>query len=227
MEWIALASAFWLGLLTSISPCPLATNIAAVSYIGRQVQIPGRVMASGIAYTLGRMLTYLILGVLLTAGIAAIPASANFLQRYMNMVLGPLLIVIGLILLETITFSLPGSLKAESMQRIAQRGGVWGAGLLGMLFALTFCPVSAALFFGSLIPLALTHHAPVTMPAVYGVGTGLPVMAFAGMLAIGTRSLGRAFDVLTRMEWWAQRITGVVFIGVGGFYCLRYIFGVV
>jgi len=163
----------------------------------------------------------------LTAGLNAIPAVANFLQTAMNNILGPLLVLIGLVLLEQITFRLPGGMNVQWLERLATKGTMGGAALIGAVFALSFCPVSAALFFGSLIPLALTHHSPVFMPTIYGIGTGLPVVVFAIMIAFGTGSVGKAFDILSKVEWWAQRITGVVFIGVGGFYTLRYIFGVI
>jgi cytochrome c biogenesis protein CcdA len=104
--------------------------------------------------------------------------------------------------------------------------GVWGAGLLGMVFALSFCPVSAALFFGSLLPLAIKYESSVLLPSLYGVATGLPVLLFAILVALGAQSLGRAFNKLTRIEWWARRITGAVFVVVGVYYSLTFIFGV-
>jgi cytochrome c biogenesis protein CcdA len=227
MEPLTLVNAFWLGLLTSVSPCPLATNVAAMTYIGRHVGNTRTVMNCGLAYTAGRILVYVALGIALTAGLNAIPAVANFLQTAMNKILGPLLVLIGLVLLEKITFRLPGGMNVQWLERLAAKGTMGGAALIGAFFALSFCPVSAALFFGSLIPLALTHHSPVFMPTIYGIGTGLPVVVFAIMIAFGTGSVGKAFDILSKVEWWVQRITGVVFIGVGGFYTLRYIFGVV
>ncbi|MCK4607216.1 MAG: sulfite exporter TauE/SafE family protein, partial [candidate division Zixibacteria bacterium] len=205
---IALGSACWLGILTSISPCPLATNIAAVSYIGRRVDRPLLVLASGIIYTIGRTLTYVGLGMLIVTSILAIPEVAMFLQQYMGKALGPVLIVVGLFLLGLFQFRLPDVNISQGLQRRVEERGLWGAGVLGLLFALSFCPVSAALFFGSLIPLAVEHESGVLMPTVYGIGTALPVVVFAALIASGARFVGTVFNCLTQFEKWARRITG-------------------
>ncbi len=215
---LGLGAALWLGILTSISPCPLATNIAAISYIGKKVGDTRHVLLSGLLYTLGRMFAYLVVGIIVVAGILSIPGVSNFLQDYMNRVLGPLLILVGVILLEWLRMtgiSLPGSGKLKNM---AEKGGIWGAGLLGVIFALSFCPVSAALFFGSLIPLAVGVGSTVVYPSVFGIGTGLPVIVFAVMLAFSTQVVGKAYDKLRLIERWARRVTGAVFILVGIYY---------
>jgi len=220
----ALGTAAWLGILTSISPCPLATNIAAISFIGKRMGKPRSVLLSGIIYTLGRMATYLALGILIVASILSIPELSYFLQKYMNTFLGPILIVVGMFLLELISIDLMRSNIGARIQKRAERFGIWGAGLLGLVFALSFCPVSAALFFGSLIPLAVQHESSVLMPTIYGIGTALPVFAFAVLIAIGAGFVGKVFNKLTQFELWARRITGVIFILVGIYYCLIYIF---
>jgi len=148
-------SALWLGILTSISPCPLATNIAAISFIGRRIGRTRVVFFTGLLYTLGRMLTYVVLGTLLVTSVLSIPQVSHLLQKYMNKFLGPILILVGMILLELIRFNIPGSGLSEKMQKRVELLGIWGAGLLGIVFALSFCPISAALFFGSLIPLSV------------------------------------------------------------------------
>ena len=219
-------SALWLGILTSISPCPLATNIAAISFIGRHVADPRLVLISGIAYTLGRMITYLVIGIVIVAGVLSIPGIANFLQTYMNKLMGPLLIIVGMFLLELIQLSISGPAAGERIREKAEKGGILGAGLLGIIFALSFCPVSAALFFGSLIPLAVQHESRVLFPALYGIGTALPVVLFAILIAFGAQFVGVAFDNLRRIERWARSITGVVFILAGIYFTLTYIFKV-
>lgn len=223
---LAIASACWLGILTSISPCPLATNIAAISYIGQRVDSPHKVLAAGLLYTLGRMLTYLVLGILIVASVLSIPELAMFLQKNMNKFLGPILIIVGLFLLNIISFSFSGGGLGAKLQGRVERLGIWGAGLLGLLFALSFCPVSAALFFGSLIPLAVDHNSSVLMPVIYGIGTALPVIVFAFVIAMSTRMVGVMFNKLRIIEKWARRITGVVFIVVGIYYVLAYILGI-
>lgn len=223
---VALGSAIWLGILTSISPCPLATNIAAISYIARRVDSPRKVIAAGLLYTLGRMITYLVLGILIVASVLSIPQLAMFLQQNMNKFLGPILIVVGMFLLNLISLSFIRGNIGSGMQGRVERFGIWGAGLLGLLFALSFCPVSAALFFGSLIPLAVDHESSIAMPTLYGVGTAIPVIAFAIVIAISTRLVGVMFDKLKVIEKWARLITGVVFVAVGIYYTLMYIFGI-
>jgi len=223
---VALGTAIWLGILTSISPCPLATNIAAISFIGRRVDSPRKVVAAGLLYTLGRMVTYLVLGILIVASVLSIPELAMFLQQNMNKFLGPILIVVGMFLLELITLDFMRSDIGSRMQGRVERFGIWGAGLLGLLFALSFCPVSAALFFGSLIPLAIDHQSSIIMPTVYGIGTALPVIVFAFVIALSTRMVGVMFNKLKTIEIWARRVTGVVFIAVGIYYTLIYIFGI-
>jgi cytochrome c biogenesis protein CcdA len=224
--FLGAASALWLGVLTSISPCPLATNIAAVSFIGRQFTSAPRVALSELCYVFGRMLAYLGLGAALIAGLLSAPHLSEFLQKSMNKVLGPILILVGMVLLELLRFHLPGVSVGERMQERAGKGGIWGAGLLGILFALSFCPVSAALFFGSLVPLSVSAGSPVFYPLLFGFGTGLPVIAFAFMIAFGMRSLDAVFRGITRFELWARRFTGAVFIVVGLYYSVVYIFGV-
>lgn len=223
---VAAGTALWLGLLTSVSPCPLASNIAAISYIGKGIANPRRVLAAGALYTLGRVLAYALLGSLLVASLASVVSVSNSLQRYMNQLLGPVLILAGLFLLELLNWRSRGGGISESLQRRADRWGLWGAVALGALFALSFCPVSAALFFGSLIPLAMRSGGSLIMPSIYGVGTGVPVLVFALLVAFGAQALSEAFSRITRLELWARRVTGVVFILVGVYYTLNYVFEV-
>ena len=137
-----IVTAIWLGILTSASPCPLATNIAAISYIGRTVASPGKVFLTGLLYSLGRMITYLSLSIVLIAGAFSIPAVSQLLQKYMNQILGPVLVLAGMLLLDLIEVKIPGSGFGAWLQSRAEHWGIWGAGLLGFIFALTFCPAS-------------------------------------------------------------------------------------
>lgn len=219
------ALAAWLGILTSISPCPLATNIAAVSFIGSDAT-PRRAALCGLAYTVGRMAAYLALGVVLVAGLLSSVWLSQFLQRHMNRILGPVLILTGMVLLDLLKVRSAGSEVGDGLRRRAAKGGAAGACALGFAFALSFCPVSAALFFGSLIPLALKFGSPVAFPLLYGAGTGIPVLLFAGLIAFASQSVGRAYERLVRAERWGRRVTGVIFIAVGIYYVLVYIFEV-
>lgn len=216
-------TALWLGILTSISPCPLATNIAAVSFLSKRIAHPKTVFLSGIFYTIGRMLAYAILGFLIIKSVLSVPLAANFLQKYMNRILGPVLIVAGLFLLDIFKFNIPGMAISEKHQNKLLDSGVFGAFLLGFIFALSFCPVSAALFFGSLIPLALNHEYGLGLPIIYGIGTGLPVLVFAIGVALGITSLSHWFHRVLKLEIYARKITGAFFVAVGVYYIAAYI----
>lgn len=217
-------SALWLGILTSISPCPLASNIAAVSLILKKADHTRYVFTSGILYTLGRVIGYTVLGVLITFSLLSIPQTSFFLQNYMNKVLGPILIIAGFFLLELFQFTIPGLSISDKVANRFKDLGILGALPLGVLFALSFCPVSAALFFGSLIPLSLKNDSGVILPFVYGVGTGLPVLAFAFLIAVGVKNIGNIFKKVTLIEYWTRRATGIIFILVGIYYVLTHIF---
>lgn len=216
-------SAFWLGILTSISPCPLATNIAAVSFLSKRINHPLAVFWSGFFYSLGRMVTYAVLGFFIIKSFFSIPVLANFLQKHMNRLLGPILIIAGLFLLDIFKFNFSGlNLTKEKHESLAN-SGIKGAFVLGILFALSFCPVSAALFFGSLIPLALSSRFGVTLPFIYGLATGLPVFVFAVLTSLGVKAAGRWFNKLSRFELYARKITGALFIMAGIYYVVTHI----
>ena len=238
-------AAFYLGVLTSISPCPLATNIAAISYIGRKVNNPRQVLAAGLIYTLGRCLLYLALAILLAATAMSIPAVSLFLQKYIHLVLGPIFLILGMFLVGLITISGGGTLVNEGMQKKIDAMGIWGALLLGILFALSFCPTSAAWFFGLLtlimgseaeaitavtsrvgidLPEAALPGGTVVLPLIYGIGTAAPVLLVAFLLAYSAKSVGKAYNMLSKTEWWARMVTGWLFVLLGGYYSLRYVF---
>ena len=226
MTWLAVGSALWLGILTSISPCPLASNIAAISFIGRRVGHTRQVLLSGLLYTLGRTATYVLLAAIILAGLLAADGVARFLHRYMNQILGPVLILVGMGLLGMLGFSLSLNLAGRGVQERASKGGWWWSGVLGILFALSFCPVSAGLFFGALIALSAASSSRILLPSLFGMGTAVPVIGFAFLIAFGSQYVGRAFNRLTQIEKWVRTITGVVFILAGLYYCLTYIYGV-
>jgi len=226
MSWLALGTALWLGILTSISPCPLASNIAAISFIGRRVGRTREVLLSGLLYTLGRTLAYVALAAVVLAGLLASGEIARFLQRYLNQILGPVLILVGMVLLEMLGVSLSINLAGRGVQERARGGGAGWAGILGVLFALSFCPVSAGLFFGGLLTLSAANGSRVVLPSLFGAGTALPVVVFAFLMAFASQHVGKAFHRLTQVERWVRTVTGAVFILVGIYYCLTHIYGV-
>jgi cytochrome c biogenesis protein CcdA len=221
--FIDIGAAIWLGILTSISPCPLATNIAAISYVGRKVDKTRSVLFAGLLYTLGRALAYIVVAVLVTRSLQLIPGVSMFLQKYMNLAIGPLLLIVGVLLLGIFNISLGGDMNSNIQTRV-DKMGIWGSGFLGILFALAFCPVSAGLFFGALIPLAVKGNA-VLMSSLYGIGTAVPVLGFSLILAFAANLIGSAFKKMTTIEKWIRYITAVVMIVVGIYLILRHNFG--
>jgi len=236
MTWFAVGSAFWLGFLTAISPCPLATNIAAISFLSRNVGNSRRVLLSALLYTLGRTLVYVGLGVaLLWAFQAATGGAGNLkefaspssrhIQRYGNLAIGPALLFIGMILLGLIELNISVSVGGTKLQdRVAKGGAIWALPL-GVLFALAFCPPSVALFLSALV-ISLEQGSTVLPPVVYGIGTAVPVIAFALVIAFAGQYLGKAFNAMTKIERWFRAIAGAVFVLAGIYYTLIHIYGV-
>lgn len=232
---LVVAGVFWLGVLTAVSPCPMATNIAAISFLSRDVGNPRRVLVSALLYTLGRTLVYVGLGVALlwafeaaTGGAGSLEAFASptsrHLQRYGNIALGPALFFIGMILLGLIDLDFSIDTGGQKLRdRIAAGGAIWALPL-GVLFALAFCPPSVALFLGALV-ISLEHGSTVLPPVVYGIGTAVPVIAFALVIAFAGRYVGTAFNAITRVERWFRTVTGAIFIAVGTYYILAHIYG--
>jgi cytochrome c biogenesis protein CcdA len=240
-------AALYLGLLTSISPCPLATNIAAISYVGRKVGDTRWVMAAGLLYTLGRCLLYLTLAVVIATTAMSVPAIALFLQKYGTMVLGPVFLLLGMLLVGLVVISGGGASMTEGMQKRIDAMGIWGALVLGVLFAVAFCPTSAVWFFGLIalllgseagavtgqlakigisLPDASLPGATVVLPLIYGIGTAVPVLLVALLLAYSAQSVGKTYNMLSKIEWWARQITGWLFILTGVWFSLKYAFEV-
>lgn len=218
-----MGAALWLGILTSISPCPLASNIAAVAFLSKKANSPVSVAIAGLAYTLGRAVAYATLGCIIIGSLLGVPQIALFLQKYMNKALGPILIVTGLMLMEVMNISLPGFALSEKQNNKLAGSGASGAFLLGYILAMAFCPVSAALFFGSLIPLALNAKEGVLLPFIYGAGTALPVLAFALIIAFGLTSLSLWFRKVTKFEYYMRKVTGAIFVIAGLYYTAVYV----
>jgi cytochrome c biogenesis protein CcdA len=219
-------SAMWLGILTSISPCPLTSNIAAVSYISYRVTNKNFVFFSGVLYSIGRSLTYITLGFLIVKAMVDIPMLSDFLQRYINKILGIVLILVGMVLLDLLHINLPSLPFSENLVKRLVGRGIFATVLIGVLFAMAFCPVSAALFFGGLIPLSIKAKSVIALPLIYGIGTGLPVLIFGVLFATGIEYFNKLYSRVAKLENYTKRITGIIFILIGVYYSLTYIFGI-
>lgn len=226
-DWIlAAATAVWLGVLTSISPCLMATNIAAISFLARRVASPGRALVAGLSYMAGQAAAYVVLGGLVVESLLSAPLVSHWLQTYLLKLLGPLLIVTAVFLLELIEVRLGGGrLRAWAQQKAAAGGYGFGA-LLGVAFALTFCPVTAAFYFGGLVPLAIARESSVVLPLSFAIGVAAPVLLFALVIVLAANQLGRVFADVGRAEWWARRVTGALFLLIGLYFTLEFTLGV-
>lgn len=224
---VIIGTALWLGLLTSVSPCPLATNLAATAYLARRVDSKKRAIIGTLAYTLGRVAAYAAIAGLLAMGLASAPGISQGLQRWIGPLLGPILILTSMILLGLITLPFSNSFTSQaSAEKWASRG-LPGELVLGFLFALSFCPVSAALFFGSLIPLAL-NNGQILLPVTwYGIGTAAPVAGFALVMVFSARGASRLAGGVMRFQPWFLNATGILLLIAGLFLTARDTLGII
>lgn len=226
MEWLQdlldnsttpILTALLLGLLTALSPCPLATNIAAIGYIGKDIEDRRNVFYKGLLYTLGRVVAYTLLGVVLIVIIrsgASMFGIQKFIATWGELLLGPLLIVVGLFMLFGHRLNLPQFGFSGDGEQIVRRGG-WGAFLIGVLFALSFCPSSGIFYFGMLIPMSATATAGYLLPVVFAVATALPVLIVAWLIAFSAGEIGKFYGRVKTIERWLCLFVGVLFILVG------------
>ena len=229
MEWInnlldtataPILIAFLLGILTAISPCPLATNIASIGYISRDIENRKAVFIKGILYTFGRILAYTVLGVILISVLeegAGIFGIQKYVSKWGELLIGPLLIVIGLFMLFGDKLNLPKFGFNGSGESYSKKGG-WGAFLLGVLFALVFCPSSGVLYFGMLIPLSVSSAGGWMLPIIYAFATALPVIAVAWILAYSVQNLSTFYGRIQTIQKWLNLIVGILFLVVGLYY---------
>lgn len=220
---IPLLAAFFIGLMTAISPCPLATNITAIAYVARRAEKTKVTILTGVFYTLGKMFTYVtIAGLIVWFGLNT-QAIALPLQKYGERLLGPLLILLGIVMLDVIKIQLwKSSGRMDSIKESLSKKGYLGSFFLGALFALAFCPFSAVLFFGMLIPLAINANDALIIPSVFAVATGLPVIILSIILAISIHRLANIMKKIKTIEKWTRNSVAIVFIIVGLYYTITH-----
>ena len=210
----ATAVAAYLGVLCAISPCPLATNIAAVGFVSRDLS-PARTLLGGLLYAAGRAVIYVLIAVALVSGIAAAPELTHVLQKHINPAMGPNLVIVATVLLGLIPLPSFGTGRFSAVQKRLTDSGLAGAFLLGAFFALAFCPTSAALYFGSLMPLVIDNSSPLLLSSLFGAASALPVVVFSLLIAAGVRKVGALFGRITELEKWLRLVTGAVFLVIG------------
>ncbi len=222
MNGFPLIAAFFIGLMTALSPCPLATNITAIAYISKKIDNGKKTLLTGFVYTIGRMFTYVLLAALIVYAGLNVQVISLFLQKYGEKILGPLLIVIGLVMLNVLKIpSLKSGNKINKLKEKLSEKGYLGAFLLGVLFALAFCPFSAVLFFGMLIPLALRFSDGILIPSVFAIATGLPVIILAFILTFSISRLGKIMGKIQTFEKYMRYLIALVFVIVGIYYTWR------
>jgi len=215
---IPILTAFLIGILTSISPCPLATNITAIAFISKELKTPKHTLLNGLFYTLGRGVSYTMLAALIYFGLSAFQISRIF-QGWGDKVLGPVLIIIGLVMLDVIKINLNTNNKhIEKIKTWIASKGYLGAFLLGMVFALAFCPYSGVLFFGMLIPLILHSKEGIFLAPLFALGTGIPVIIFSFIIAFSMQKMSQAFAIVSKVEKVMRILVASTFIVVGVYY---------
>jgi cytochrome c biogenesis protein CcdA len=216
-------SAWALGILTAISPCPLATNITATSYIARTLNGRNKVLLSGLLYTLGLAFTYTMIALIISLGASKFHI-AKFFQGNGEKFVGPIMIIIGLIMLNVIKFNFLGKsdLKNKLGDKFKDRG-LLGSFLLGALFAMAFCPYSGAMYFGMLIPMTIESEMGITLPLFFALGAGSLVLFFTVVIAFSIQKLGAYFKRITQIEKVMRYIAAFLFIGTGLYYVLIYL----
>jgi cytochrome c-type biogenesis protein len=217
MPWL---TALLLGLMTAISPCPLATNITAVGFISRDIENRNRVFINGLLYTFGRAITYTAIALIIFLGADQLKFS-GFFQQYGEKIVGPLLIIIGLFMLDIIKIKFPGFNSLTSRIQDKKKWGYLDSVLLGLVFALAFCPYSGVLYFGMLVPLTVTSASGLYLPVVFAIATGIPVVVFAWIIAYTISGIGGVYNKLKTFELWFRRIIAVLFIAIGIYYIFR------
>ena len=220
MPWL---SALVLGLMTAISPCPLATNITAVGYISKDIENRNRVFVNGLLYTLGRAISYTAIALIIYFGADQFKFS-GFFQLYGEKTLGPLLIIIGLFMLDVIKIKFPGMSGLTSKMENKTKWGFFDAILLGVIFALAFCPYSGVLYFGMLVPMTVASASGLYLPIVFAVATGIPVIILAWILAFSVGSIGGVYNKMKNFEIWFRRVIAILFIAVGLYYIISVFF---
>ena len=216
MPWL---TAFLLGLMTAISPCPLATNITAIGFISKDLEDRNRVFFNGLFYTLGRGITYTVLAIIIFLGADQIKFS-GFFQRYGEKFIGPVLVIIGLFMLDVLRIKFPGFSKLTSRMKEKTRWTYFDAVLLGLVFALAFCPYSGVLYFGMLVPMTVVSASGLYLPVVFAIATGIPVIIFAWIIAYTISGIGGVYNKLKSFELWFRRIIAVIFMAVGIYYLI-------
>ena len=214
-------SALILGLMTAVSPCPLATNITAIAYISKDIDNKRKVFFNGLTYTLGRAVTYTGIGLIFYFGASQFQVS-GFIQQWGEKLLGPILILIGLFMLDFIKIKFPGLGKLKERMEQKSQSGFWGVLLLGIVFALAFCPYSGVLYFGMLIPITITSASGLYLPLIFALGTGLPVIIFAWFIAYTIGGVGEVYNKVKIFEIWFRRIVSIIFILAGLYFIMIY-----
>jgi len=213
--------------MTTISPCPLCTNITAIGYLSKDVSSKRQIIVNGLMYALGKIVAFTGLALIFIVGGSVLPTQ-HFFETYGEMLLGPFLIVGGLFMLEFFKFHSHGSehhSKESFSQRIinkAKSGSASWSFVLGIIFSLAFCPYSGVLYFGGLIPLTLSEPMGILLPVVFAIATGLPVLVISWVIAFSFSKVGKVYNKIQTFETGLRKTTAEIFILVGIYVFIEY-----
>src|SRR5665647_336571 len=220
-------TAFILGLMTTISPCPLCTNVTAIGFLSKNVKNRQQIIVNGLMYALGKIIAFTALAAVFVLGGSILPTQ-HFFETYVEMLLGPFLILGGLFMLEFFHFHhhtskhhASGSYSDRIISKSKSGSTTWSL-LLGIIFSLAFCPYSGVLYFGGLIPLTLAEPAGLLLPVIFAIGTGLPVIIVSWILAYSLSGIGSFYNKIQVFEVWFRRITAIIFILMGIYVGIEY-----
>lgn len=216
-------TAMLLGFLVSISPCPLATNITAIGFIGKDMSSRRRVFLNGLMYTLGTVFSYTILAGIIYFGADKFEVSGIF-QRYGMQIIGPLMVIIGLVMSDIIKLPFPSLTRVTHYFENKGTTKLHHAFLLGILLALAFCPNTGALYFGMLIPLTIGSKSGLLIPVIFALSSALPVVVFAYLIAYTLNGVGIFYGKIKIIELWIRRIVSFIFILAGIFLIYKVYF---
>ncbi len=216
---IPLVAAFFIGLLMTFSPCPLATNITAIAFISKKIGDSRHTFLVGTLYSLGRMAAYITLTALIVHAGLNIQAISFFLQEYGERLIGPFLVLMGVLMLEIVEIPFSGGQGwLQAIEIYLGEKGYLGAFFLGVIFALALCPFAAVLFFGMLVPIALKTGDALFVPAVFAIATALPVIVISLVLVKSVNRVSNVMQKVQDMEKWVKWAVAAVFICTGVYY---------
>jgi len=212
---LPLVTVVFLGVIGAASPCQLTTNLSALAYASAQ-SARGRPFLLGVAYAAGKISVYTLVGALVILAGLRLEAVSIPVVQVARKGLGPLMVLIGIGMVGLIRLKTTvGQGVAARLRGRFTRQGLAGAYLLGVAFSFAFCPTLFWLFFGLTLPLALGSSAGWTFPALFALGSSLPLLAVTGVVAAGFDALEAVMGRLRCIDRLLRVGAGVILVVAG------------